>query len=83
MEYESRERRTSRAGQDGESFDRGEYGGSKDAEVKDYLWRGMEENEFVGSKTGNEFVERELEHAEKRTHLADVVEFSCEGLGLF
>ena len=48
MEYESRERRTSRAGQDGESFDRGEYGGSKDAEVEDYLRRGMEENEFLG-----------------------------------
>ena len=82
MEYESRERRTSRAGQDGESFDRCEYGGSKDAEVEDDLWRWMEEDEFIGGETGKEFVQRELECPEKQTHLADIVEFPCEGLCL-
>ena len=56
VEDKTRERRTSRAGRDGESFDHGEDGSSKDGEVKDYLYRGMEEDEFVGSETGNEFV---------------------------
>ena len=42
----------------------------------------MEEDEFVGAETGNEFVQRELECLEKPTHLADIVEFPCEGLCL-
>ena len=42
----------------------------------------MEEDEFVGAETGNEFVQREPECLEKQTHLADIVEFPCEGLCL-